>query len=145
MSFESGTGNVGINNTTPSSTLDVNGDLEVTGAFKGNKGPNNGAPFPRPAYNSGWISIDQGSTVTLTHGVAGDINNYVVDLTFKTGGDTNINERNYGGVIYTSPESGTVYHYGAYWHSLNASTIKVTRLQEDAFCPQFRIRIWFIE
>ena len=145
MSFESGTGYVGVNNTDPSATLDVNGDLEVTGAFKGNKGPNNGAPFPRPAYNSGWISIDQGSTVTLTHGVAGDINNYVVDLTFKTGGDTNINERNYGGVIYTSPESGTVYHYGAYWHSLNASTIKVTRLQEDAFCPQFRIRIWFIE
>ena len=35
------------------------GDLLVTGAFRGEIGPNSGASFPRPAFDSGWISCDQ--------------------------------------------------------------------------------------
>ncbi|MBD3237381.1 MAG: hypothetical protein GF330_11795, partial [Candidatus Eisenbacteria bacterium] len=31
----------------------VDGDLKVTGAYVGEIGPDNGAPFPRPAYDSG--------------------------------------------------------------------------------------------
>lgn len=41
------------------------GDLIVTGAYRGPIGPNNGAPFPRPAYDSGWRAISQAQHLTL--------------------------------------------------------------------------------
>ncbi|MCK4460193.1 MAG: hypothetical protein KAW46_00225 [candidate division Zixibacteria bacterium] len=36
--------------------------------------------FPAPAWNSGWVTGESG---TLTHGLGGDPNNYVVDSLFK--------------------------------------------------------------
>ena len=45
--------------------LRVDGDLYVTGACKGGIGPNGGAPFPRPAYDSGWLDISGNSEILL--------------------------------------------------------------------------------
>ena len=36
------------------------GDLYVTGKNYGNIGSSQGAPFPRPAYDSGWITVEPG-------------------------------------------------------------------------------------
>jgi hypothetical protein len=44
------------------------GALYVTGKHYGNVGPNEGAPFPRPAFNSGWVPVS-GNYVSFTLGV----------------------------------------------------------------------------
>lgn len=75
-------GNVGIGTTSPGAKLEVNGDLKVTGAYKGNLGPNNGAPFPRPAYDSGWVDGCDCEVwinwITLFHNIGGNVDDYVV-------------------------------------------------------------------
>ena len=87
-------GNVGIGQSAPTAKLDVNGtvkatagdvagDLKVSGAYKGTIGPNGGAPFPRPAYDSGWVAISPGEQKRLTHNIGGNTDNYVVDMQFK--------------------------------------------------------------
>jgi hypothetical protein len=63
--------------------------------------------FPRPAYDSGWISTPMGSTLnkTLTHGLGGDVDDYVVDLQYKVIGITgqpNITNRSIGNTFYYS-------------------------------------------
>ena len=62
------------------------GDLVVTGAYKGNirsDSATDGAPFPRPAFDSGWLSIAEHEARTLDHGIGGDADDYVVDLQFR--------------------------------------------------------------
>lgn len=63
------------------------GDLVVDGndaAFRGTIGPNNGAPFPRPAYDSGWMAGTGGmEIITLLHNIGGNVDNYVVDVQRK--------------------------------------------------------------
>lgn len=58
------------------------GDLVVDGndaAFRGTIGPNNGAPFPRPAYDSGWV-LPPAWEFTLFHNIGGNVDHYMVDL-----------------------------------------------------------------
>lgn len=76
-------GNVGIGTDSPGAKLEVNGDLKVTGAYKGNIGPNNGAPFPRPAYDSGWV-VGTGDYITLFHNIGGNVDNYVVQAVYTS-------------------------------------------------------------
>jgi len=86
-------GNVGIGTTNPSEKLEVAGnahvrnDLVVRGAYRGTIGPNNGAPFPRPAYDSGWRNYGVDGRVTVFHNIGGDVGNYVVDVQWKEGSD----------------------------------------------------------
>ncbi len=86
--IQEGTGNVGINTTNPGAKLEVTGDVKIgslhaTGQYTGEIGPNNGAPFPRPAYDSGFIDIIPNVLTTLKHSIGGDVNNYVVDIQTK--------------------------------------------------------------
>ena len=138
MFIESG-GNVGIGTTSPGEKLEVNGNLKVTGAYKGNIGPNNGAPFPRPAYDSGWLSINQGQTLTLTHNIGGSVDNYVVDLQFKHS-SLGIHQMYYGFSYYWN--GSTNMSYGACWQDLNTTSIKVYRRINEGAAEQIRVRIW---
>ena len=49
--------------------LHVHGNLEVTGAHRGGIGPNGGAPFPRPAYDSGWVNIPGDTEMLMDTGL----------------------------------------------------------------------------
>ncbi len=69
------------------------GDLYVTGKSYGDIGPSEGAPFPRPAYNSGWIpvKIEKPGWQVVEIGVDQylptsqyDNDNFVVDLNIKS-------------------------------------------------------------
>ncbi len=83
--FVDNTGNVGIGTDSPGAKLEVNGDLKVTGAYKGNissSSGSDGAPFPRPAYDSGWVA-GTGDSITLFHNIGGNIDNYVIKAEHK--------------------------------------------------------------
>lgn len=128
-------GNVGIGTTNPGAKLDVNGDLRVTGAYKGNIGPNNGAPFPRPAYDSGWTSISKNQVITFNHGIGGNADDYFVDLCFESTMYGRHHKR-YGGYTYSDA------FMGAYWSQLTNTQIKVHRFGDDVDIEQVRVRIW---
>ena len=133
------TGNVGINTSGLDAKLEVGGDLKVTGAYKGNissSSGSDGAPFPRPAYDSGWVAVAQGSEPILTHNIGGNVDNYVVDLQFK---DTvmgfGVNTLGYGRFYFGG-------WGGASYYQLTTTSIMVTRGSSDPYAPQVRVRIW---
>ena len=110
----------------------ANGDLFVSGAYRGDIGPNLGAPFPRPAWDSNWGSIDIAETKTFYHNIGGDVDNYVVELTFKDSGGKILGAVNYWDVIYK----------GARWFDLTSESIKVRRDLGDILIDKVRLRIW---
>ena len=133
-------GDVGIGTSDPDAKLGVAGEQNVTGAYQGNKssssGPD-GAPFPRPAYNSGWRAISQDQALPLTHSIGGDPDNYVVDLQFFDTASAGRNQAHYGGL-----ESDSGNRYGAYWKELTNSQITVYRHLNDTTVDSVRVRIW---
>ena len=93
--------------------------------------------IPTPDYDSGWQSISQNQTKTLTHNLGGDPDNYLVELTAKEISDWDIFES------FLYRENG--YHpdwYGCHWRELNNSIIKVYRGDHDYHCDKIRVRIW---
>jgi hypothetical protein len=112
----------------------ADGDLVVTGEVRGFHGDNHGAPFPRPAFDSGWVSISPGQSIGLTHGIGGDVDDYVVDMTFDDS-FWGVNAVFFG---------GGADHLGARWQGLTDERITVHRLRDDENAEQVRIRIWVI-
>jgi hypothetical protein len=94
------------------------------------------ASFPRPAYDSGWVSITPGSSAVRTHNLGGNVDQYVVDLTCKGTGGNGITNFRVGG-----DRNGSDY-YGAYWSDLTTSQISLVRYVDDVHCSQVRARIW---
>ena len=111
--------------------LDVEGDVSYDGALIG--------AFPRPAYDSGWVSINQGETKTFTHNLGGNPDNYVVDMTCKSDSASyGVNQLFFGGMYAYDP----IKHYGAYWKALTSTSIQVHRYDNDLHCDKVRVRIW---
>jgi hypothetical protein len=110
------------------------GDLYLTGAFRGNIGPAGGAPYPRPAYDSGWQPIAKGGKVVLNHNLGGNRDNYVVDLQFKNiSGE--VHNYLYGAMTWAE-------YLGAWWEDLTSTQITVQRMTDDEWVYQIRVRIW---
>jgi hypothetical protein len=106
---------------TSAGDLEVSGDLVVSGAVRGDLGPNNGSPFPRPAYDSGWVAVT-GYSHTLEHAIGGNVDNYVVDVQFQSW--LQFGSANVGGA----------------WKELISTQITV--VWEDSTYDQMRVRIW---
>ncbi len=129
-------GRVGIGTLTPTNSLEVHGNVRVTGQCRGT--------FPRPDYDSGWVAIAQGESKILTHSMGGDAGNYVVDLMGRKGGV--ITSRGLNGYYYYFTGSGASgYNWGGYWmSSLNNSSVTVYRSSTDRgeVVDDIRVRIW---
>lgn len=123
------------------------GDLVVTGAIRGNVGPEGGGSFPRPAYNSGWIEAGAGADFYLGVGLylpspKYHRNNFVVDMQMEHSG----NPGNWG--IGGSAEAliGSAYERGAWYHitSTNSIHVEVGDDEPDWGITRIRIRVWYI-
>lgn len=114
--------------------LDGNGDGSATcdiGAFEYN--PSSGTTY----WTSGWVTINQDETLTFTHNLGGNPDDYAVDLWFRdTDGGLGINRRNYGGLEYSNN------WYGARWQQLTTNTIEVYRYANDDVADQVRVTVW---
>ncbi len=98
-----------------------------------------------PSYDSGWLDIGPGATLTLTHNLGGITPNLLVDLQARTfSSPAGVNNRFTGGIEFgASPYAGSAGdRMGVFWHNLSISIIKVTRQAEDTLVSQVRIRIW---
>lgn len=118
------------------------GDLAVTGAFRGDlhsASGGDGAPFPRPAYDSGWRSIGQGDSLTLTHDVGGDPDDYVVDFSIRDPSGYGRHNRAVGGDTRSSTTT-----YGAYYYSLDDDSVILHRTLDDEWTELVRLRIWVV-
>ncbi|UCC29651.1 MAG: hypothetical protein JSU86_15780 [Phycisphaerales bacterium] len=104
--------------------LELSGDLVVHGAVRGTLGPNNGSPFPRPAYDSGWVEIAAGGTEVLEHNIGVDPYYFVVDLQC-------------GVLIAMGKDDGD----GIGWFIFNTTEIEVWAAS-DTMCSSVRVRIW---
>ena len=97
-----------------------------------------GAVGASAAWSSGWVSINPGETMTFTHNLGGNPDDYAVELWYqdaKSGG-YGINHRGAGGL-----EAGGKY-YGVHWQNLTDTTVQVVRRPDDTFADQVRVRIW---
>lgn len=90
-----------------------------------------------PLYDSTWVDIAPNETITLTHNLGGDVNDYTVGIKFRdlTAGGLGTHQLAFGGL-----EAGGVFR-GAAWHSLTDSTIQVNRLAGDTSVDQVRVFI----
>ena len=135
-------GDVGIGTSNPDAKLGVNGDLKVTGAYKGNitsSSGTDGAPFPRPAYDSGWMNFGSDADTVLTHNIGGNVDDYLVDLSMSDlDGQQGINNWGIGG--FDSHDYG--YNMGIYWRNLTNTQIMVQSRDESSACDKIRVRIW---
>jgi hypothetical protein len=89
-------------------------------------------------WSSGWVEIDPGETLTLTHNLGGTVEDYQVQLWFLDlpAGGYGINNFGYGGI-----EADGI-HYGTYWQNLTPTTIQVVRGPVDGTADMVRVWIW---
>ena len=90
-----------------------------------------------PQYDSGYVSIGQAQTITLTHNLGGDPNDYIVDVHFYDNDGNGRNHNRYG-VDITS----TGLWAGAYWSRLTSTSIDLFRGGDDITADSIRVRIW---
>ena len=89
-----------------------------------------------PQYDSGWVSIAQGSNITLNHNLGGDVNDYIVDFQFYS--------NSIGRHIFHigSENNFDAENSGAHWHNLTSTSISVYRQVDDDYVDAFRVRIF---
>ena len=115
-------------------------DVHITGSLQVD-GPATGF-FPRPAYDSGWVSISQGETEVLTHNLGGNADNYVVDLQFKETDISPVESPGVHQIYYGGAQRYNGDWIGASWSRLTNTSIEVYRRYDDSFVDEIRVRIW---
>jgi len=101
-----------------------------------------GCGFPRPDFDSGWVSMGQNSSVTLYHYLSENPDDYFVDLQFKDDGAYGINNIYIGGDNYMAAPG--FLHYGGHYSNLTDTSIEIYRKYNDKYADFFRVRIWLI-
>ena len=86
-----------------------------------------------------------GSTHRLRHPLRspGQPMDYLVDMQFRAGGISGVNQRYFGGTDFGA-QAGTREddRVGAYWRGLDLDPITVYRRPEDSYAEEVRVRIW---
>lgn len=127
----------------------IEGDLFVTGAIRGDIGTQGGAPFPKPAFDSGWLIISKTGTLVgvdtvmdIDHNLGGNPDNYVVDLQFRSN-KLGVHQYHHGGTNFSkgSLRKNNV-HNGSWWTGLTAQKIFVHRGSSDKYTEKVRVCIW---
>ena len=121
--------------------LFAEGGLYVTGKVYGNVGPEQGAPFPRPAFNSGWIAVEPPTSFSL--GVDQylptshyDNNNFFIEMMTKIDG--------FAGNRYVGAATDNWWEHTSYEiRSDNSIWVRISDFSE-AKVSHVRIRIWYI-
>ena len=115
------------------------GDIYATGKVYGNVGPFNGGPFPRPAYNSGWVSVqyDDGGFWR------GDlnVNDYLPTTTYNNDNFfIEVMTKTYGTV-------GNEYMDQVYYqiNTNNSLSVFVYDPNKWGFITHIRVRLWYIK
>ncbi len=88
-----------------------------------------------PSYDSGWHHLAQGRTVTITHGLEGNMSTYIVRLSYRSAAQ-GINSYALGGMADDDQ------YFGANWQRLSNRTIQVHRFANDIYAEELRVRIW---
>jgi len=100
-----------------------------------------------PAWDSGWTSLVAGAeATTLNHNLGGSSDEYVVYMEQKSA-EYGVNQVFYGGGDLGNASFGGTHanhRVGSFFKSLNTTSIKVFRREEDFFAEQVRIRIFKI-
>jgi hypothetical protein len=92
-------------------------------------------------YNSGWINLSAGNSLTLTHSLNGDENDYIVFVDCGSNHASGLHQANYG-----SNHTLSQGWRGIAWHGLTSSQITITRGAGDnngdyQDCDKVRVRI----
>ena len=117
-----------------------NGDLELNGAYKGNidsASSSDGAPFPRPAFDSGWVEVPAGTDQRIDHDIGGDADDYFVDMQIRYLGKPS--NKGLGGDVRSAASA-----FGTYYYGLTNESIWINRYSDDTSAERVRIRIWVI-
>ncbi|MBN2227449.1 MAG: hypothetical protein JW763_08795 [candidate division Zixibacteria bacterium] len=114
---------IGTNTPDPAFALDVGGDMNVQGEINSQGKLKAHSLTVGFDFDSGWLAVSPGTTIQLDHNLGGDPGNYVV---FVYGKNTSgIHQANFG-------NAGTATNTGVTWHSLNETSLKITRGNLDS-------------
>ena len=101
-----------------------------------------------PDWDSGWVDISAGETITLPHNLGGNVNRYIVRMEFKAvpakgspEAPMAIHHHAYGGTASNLLAEDAAY-MGANWQNLTPQSITLYRWADDPFADQIRVRIW---
>lgn len=124
----------------------ADGNLMVKGKYTGNIGPEGGAPYPKAAFDSGWIVVDKGAQFTL--GVQQylpapeyDRNNFIVDMqsVYWENQPSNFSCSSFDPDSYGYPKRG------AWYTILSDNSIVITLGSEEEGIDKIRIRVWYVK
>ncbi|NIR47042.1 hypothetical protein GWO43_01000 [candidate division KSB1 bacterium] len=142
VTTSSNAGHAGVHarNTGAGPAVYSEGDVYVTGKYYGDVGPSQGAPFSRPAFDSGWVEVDPGELgyFSIPFGVDQYLptnrynnDNFFVDLMTKDSGFAG--NDHVGDEISYSIESN------------NSILVHIGDADYLAFLTHIRIRVWYIK
>lgn len=95
---------------------------------------------PEPAYDSGWLAIETGETLTLTHNIGGQAGLYRVALDYR---DTSSLTNTFGqNVLWAGGEAVGENRFGGHWQRLTNSSIEIYRQPGGLRAAKARLRIW---
>jgi hypothetical protein len=112
------------------------GNDTVVNQFRVRIWKNDPAPVPRYAWKDDWRSYEPAVPSVRTHDLGGNVDDYVLDMRFRTSAPFYQNHRSYGSIYAKNEKSG------AHYQNLNTTSLEVVRALNDGFAAQIMLRIW---